>query len=533
MPMSFVSLLVILVFLGSARAAPRLDVDGQRVVDQLTRLATFTDDPNPAVTRILFTPMDMLARSYVKELMLDSGLSVREDSVGNIFGRWEGSEAGAGAVLTGSHCDAIPLAGMYDGTVGVIGPIEALAALRRAVGAGAGPGVGGFRPRRPLEVLMFSSEEPTRFALSCSGSRAMAGTLTPDSLAAKRDENGTDFLQVGDSAPHPTPPHPTPPHPTPPHPTPPHPTPPHPTPPHPTPPHPTPPHPTPPHPTPPHPTPPHPTPRACPPCHVLQAATAAGYGGGSYEEMLAAALVTPGAVSHFVELHIEQGPLLEREGVDIGVVTAIAAPAALEVQLHGDGGHAGALLMPFRNDAGLAAAEVALAVEGHALATGSIDTVATTGVFEVRPGAVNSVPRDVRLGIDVRDIDGARRDRVVQAIRDSVNAIADKRKVRSSVTLVNQDPPTACSPDITTAIAEAATELGLSTKHMVSRAYHDSTFMSRIAPTAMIFVPCKNGWSHRPDEFASVRDIENGVTVLALTMAKLSGGTWPSDRSEL
>ncbi|KAL6747221.1 N-carbamyl-L-amino acid amidohydrolase [Haematococcus lacustris] len=448
MPMSFVSLLVILVFLGSARAAPRLDVDGQRVVDQLTRLATFTDDPNPAVTRILFTPMDMLARSYVKELMLDSGLSVREDSVGNIFGRWEGSEAGAGAVLTGSHCDAIPLAGMYDGTVGVIGPIEALAALRRA----------GFRPRRPLEVLMFSSEEPTRFALSCSGSRAMAGTLTPDSLAAKRDENGTDFLQ---------------------------------------------------------------------------AATAAGYGGGSYEEMLAAALVTPGAVSHFVELHIEQGPLLEREGVDIGVVTAIAAPAALEVQLHGDGGHAGALLMPFRNDAGLAAAEVALAVEGHALATGSIDTVATTGVFEVRPGAVNSVPRDVRLGIDVRDIDGARRDRVVQAIRDSVTAIADKRKVRSSVTLVNQDPPTACSPDITAAIAEAATELGLSTKHMVSRAYHDSTFMSRIAPTAMIFVPCKNGWSHRPDEFASVRDIENGVTVLALTMAKLSGGTWPSDRSEL
>ncbi|GFH33039.1 M20_dimer domain-containing protein, partial [Haematococcus lacustris] len=133
----------------------------------------------------------------------------------------------------------------------------------------------------------------------------------------------------------------------------------------------------------------------------------------------------------------------------------------------------------------------------------------------------------------VRDIDGARRDRVVQAICDSVTAIADKRKVRSSVTLVNQDPPTACSPDITAAIAEAATELGLSTKHMVSRAYHDSTFMSRIAPTAMIFVPCKNGWSHRPDEFASVRDIENGVTVLALTMAKLSGGTWPSDRSEL
>lgn len=100
--------------------------------------------------------------------------------------RWEGSDPAAGAVLTGSHCDAIPLAGAYDGTVGVIGAIEALRALKRA----------GFSPVRSLEVLMFTSEEPTRFGLSCIGSRAMAGALPADELAALSDGNGVGFAEV-------------------------------------------------------------------------------------------------------------------------------------------------------------------------------------------------------------------------------------------------------------------------------------------------------------------------------------------------
>ena len=108
-------------------------------------------------------------------------------------------------------------------------------------------------------------------------------------------------------------------------------------------------------------------------------------------------------------------------------------------------------------------------------------------------------------------------------------------QVRHSVTFVNQAPPATCSDDIQTAIAESASELGLSIKHMVSRAYHDSLFMARIAPTAMIFIPCRNGWSHRPDEFSSAQHIGQGVHVLALTMARLSGGVWSSndDKSEL
>lgn len=126
----------------------------------------------------------------------------------------------------------------------------------------------------------------------------------------------------------------------------------------------------------------------------------------------------------------------------------------------------------------------------------------------------------------MRDTDGARRDGVVAAILASADAIAAARRVRVSSALINQDPPAACDGRVQAAIAASAAELGLSTKSMVSRAYHDSLFMARVAPTGMIFIPCAGGFSHRPDEFASQRDITNGVGVLALTMARLAEGEW-------
>ncbi|MEW5302644.1 MAG: hypothetical protein WDW38_008051 [Sanguina aurantia] len=416
-----------------------VDIDGSKVVSQLTELAKLSDDPNPAVTRVLYTPNDMHARRFIKTLMTEAKLVVREDSVGNIFGRWAPAVDSASTVLTGSHCDAIPLAGMYDGTLGVVGGIAAIAALQAA----------GFVPETAIEVVMFTSEEPTRFGLSCIGSRAMVGTLEEETLSNKLDENGTS---------------------------------------------------------------------------VLEAANSAGYAAASYEELLSGALLAPGYASHFVELHIEQGPYLEQEGIDIGIVTAIAAPAALEVQFFGDGGHAGGQLMPLRNDAGLAGAELSLALEAHVLGTGAPDTVGTCGTFEVKPGAVNSVPRYARLGIDIRDTDGERRDSVVAAVLNSAQEIGSKRKVRHTVRFLNQDPPATCHDDIISAVVAASLESGVSTKHMVSRAYHDSLFMARVAPTGMIFIPCRNGWSHRPDEFSSEDAIAKGVKVLALTLAKLAGG---------
>lgn len=431
----------------SAQLVGQLHIAGTDVDSQLKELSRFSDDPAPAVTRILFTENDMLARNFVKKLMSEAGLTIREDPMGNVWGRWAGSDAEAGAVVTGSHCDAIPHAGMYDGTLGVVGAIAAVKGLRQAK----------FKPKRPIDVLFFTSEEPTRFGFGCIGSRGMAGTLTAHLLDEKLDENGTSFKD---------------------------------------------------------------------------AATAVGYGGKSHQDILERTRVGPGQVAAFVELHIEQGPLLEREGVQIGVVTAIAAPASFRVQFNGDGGHAGALLMPDRHDPVLAAAEVALHLESVVKATGTSDTVGTTGAWHVLSNNINSVPREARIEIDIRDIDLARRDSVVKAVLDNVKAVAQERGVTYSVDMINQDPPATAGDQIVAAVLSAVTQLGLSHKQMVSRAYHDSLFMAQIAPAGMIFIPCKNGWSHRPEEFSSAADIENGVKTLALTLAEVAGSA-VDDRTEL
>jgi ureidoglycolate amidohydrolase len=156
-------------------------------------------------------------------------------------------------------------------------------------------------------------------------------------------------------------------------------------------------------------------------------------------------------------------------------------------------------------------------------AAGVVDTVATVGSWHIQPNAVNSVPREAALEIDVRDIDGPRRDGVLAAIKAEAAAIAARRKVRLAVETINQDPPAACGAPVVAAVEAAVREVGASSKRMVSRAYHDSLFMAQIAPTGMVFIPCRNGWSHRPDEFAAPDDIQRGIEVLALALAQLAG----------
>lgn len=331
---------------------------------------------------------------------------------------------------------------MYDGTTGVIGAIHALHLLQKS----------GYQPHVPIHAIMFTSEEPTRFGLSCLGSRAMAGVLTVEDVAKLHDENGTTVLQAAHTA-------------------------------------------------------------GC----VLDKKT-------TIQDVLKNARKTNKEIGVFVELHIEQGPELEAEGLNIGIVTAIAAPAQLQVTFQGDGGHAGGQKMKLRNDASLAASELALFVERTALATGVEDTVATVGRWQVAPNAVNSVPRDVVLDIDIRDIDLQRRDSVLQAITDQAASIATKRKVRHTVTVISRDPSALSGDGVLQAIEASVKELGYTYKNMPSRAYHDSLFMAQIAPTAMIFIPCEGGRSHRPDEFASEGDIGRGVEVLAATLKRLAGG---------
>ena len=224
----------------------------------------------------------------------------------------------------------------------------------------------------------------------------------------------------------------------------------------------------------------------------------------------------------FAELHIEQGPLLEREHIPLGIVTKIAAPASLRVVIDGSGGHAGGVLMPDRHDALCAAAELILAIESAARTSGAIDTVATVGICEVFPGAVNSIPSRVRLSVDIRDTDLRRRDAVMQALQTAARAISAKRQVSIHTDLLNADAPGDCAPIVIDALSQSCSKHGLKYLSMVSRAYHDTLFIGRIAPVAMLFVPCRNGYSHRPDEYASPDDIGRGTLVLAETLATLA-----------
>jgi ureidoglycolate amidohydrolase len=409
-----------------------MHVNRDRLISDLEMLASFSDDSPPGISRLVFANADQQARRWLKSRCRDAGLSVREDAVGNMFARWSGAQPELGAIGTGSHIDAIPHSGKFDGTVGVLGGLEAIRALQQS----------GFRPQRSIELLLFTAEEPTRFGLGCLGSRMLSGGLDSSADTRLKDAEGSTLAQLRASAGFP----------------------------------------------------------------------------GSLDQVR----LQDGYYSAFVELHIEQGPLLEKEALAVGIVTAIAAPAALRITFEGEGGHAGGVLMHDRKDAFCAAAEIVLAVEERVLATGSVDTCGTVGKCHIYPGAVNSIPSRVEMEVDVRDTGEQRRNSVLREIEQACARVAAKRNIKVDVTTINADAPAACSPRIIDAMVEAAAENGITYKKMVSRAYHDSLFMARIAPVGMVFIPCRGGVSHRPDEYSSPEALEDGAMILASTLAKLS-----------
>ena len=284
-----------------ATTRPQLSID--RLMAELMALAQISEAEPPVVTRVVFGEADMRARAYVKNLCEAAGLNVQHDAIGNTFARWQGSDESLAPVGTGSHIDAIPNAGLYDGCVGVLGGLEAIRVLQQM----------GLKPRRSIELVIFTAEEPTRFGIGCLGSRMMAGVLTPQQALALRDKEGRTLEEWRVQAGLPGP--------------------------------------------------------------------------------LDSVAVKPGRFHQFVELHIEQGPYLEQESLDVGLVTHIAAPASQRIVIEGEGGHAGGKLMPGRKDALAAAAELILALEAAAKSTGAIDTVGTVGICEVFPAPSTAFPR--------------------------------------------------------------------------------------------------------------------------------------------
>jgi N-carbamoyl-L-amino-acid hydrolase len=408
-------------------------IDKKRLQKEIDELALITEAVPPVVTRVLFSEADLRGREFVNSLCREAGLALRVDAAGNIFARLNGVNDQLPPVATGSHIDAIPNAGKFDGVVGVLGAIEAIRALKRA----------GHQPLRAIELIVFTAEEPTRFGMGCLGSRLLSGVLSAERAATVSDRDGKSL-------------------------------------------------------------------------------DAWRHDGGCAGE-LGSVRLADHAYAAFVELHIEQGPVLERENTAIGIVEKIAAPSTLRMQLTGVGGHAGAVLMPERHDAGLAGAEIALAVEEAVTGTGSPDTVGTTGVFRIEPGAVNSVPCAAWLEIDVRDTQVATRDQALAQIEAAAAQICRRRGVTLQVERLNVDAPAICDSVLVETIAAVCKQAGVSHKKMISRAYHDTLFMAQVCRSTMIFIPCRGGFSHRPDEFCSPEQIEMGVTILARVLAELSG----------
>jgi hydantoinase/carbamoylase family amidase len=221
----------------------------------------------------------------------------------------------------------------------------------------------------------------------------------------------------------------------------------------------------------------------------------------------------------YVELHIEQGPVLEHRGARLGVVTAIAGQARFDVEVHGESGHAGTVPMALRHDALGAAAQLLVELEIAALAID--DAVLTVGRLTVFPNQTNVIPGRVAFRIDARSVDEARLTALRTAVVECAERVADERNVRIETTLIEERRIVAMDPHLRTAVAAAITSLGEVPFDLPSGAGHDAMCVATVAPAAMIFVPSAGGRSHVGNEYTAPEELQLGVSALTRSIAAI------------
>lgn len=404
-------------------------------MERCDALAVFTEDEG-ALTRPFATPALRDASDAVRDWMGAAGMSVREDAAGNVIGTYEGTDAGAGTLLLGSHLDTVRDAGRYDGALGVLVAIAAVARLAAR----------GERLPFALEVYAFSDEEGTRFGTAYLGSAAVAGGFD-EAWLARRDGDGTT---MGD------------------------------------------------------------------------ALRAYGCDPGA----LAGARRDANGLIGYVEVHIEQGPVLERAGTPVGVVEAIAGQTRWDVELRGRAGHAGTVPMDGRRDALCAAAELVLAVEEAGRTRPGL--VATVGELVVLPGAANVIPGAVRLSVDVRHGDDAARREALAQLEAEAERIAAEREVELATVPRFDHGAVRCSPELVAALERAVRARGVEPLRLVSGAGHDAVQLAALAPVGMLFVRCAGGVSHDPAESVAEEDVAVALDVLDELLAGLAGERTPA-----
>ena len=394
-----------------------------RIAGRIDTLSRFTDPDRPW-TRTAFSPLYKEARNWLEAEMRAIGLETTYDAGGNLIGTLPGTRDDLGALALGSHIDTVPDGGRFDGIAGVIAALEVAQALIES----------NRRLRHPLLIFDFLAEEPNRYGLSCVGSRAIAGQLSPDMLAA----TGPDGTTLADGV------------------------------------------------------------RAM----------------GGAAEQLGKPLRQPGDLRGFLELHIEQGVVLETSETDVGIVTGIAGITRVEVRLEGRADHAGATPMARRKDALVAAALAIVAVEERAQATDEDGLVATVGKIHVHPNAANAVPGRVVFALEVRATRSETVDRFLEQVETEIASIARERQIDVASAPLSRGQPVAMDNLLRTVLDESARKAGLTTLALPSGGGHDAAFMARVCPSAMVFIPCRDGRSHCPEEYASTEQVAKGAQTL-------------------
>jgi allantoate deiminase len=222
----------------------------------------------------------------------------------------------------------------------------------------------------------------------------------------------------------------------------------------------------------------------------------------------------PGEAAAYVELHIEQGPVLEAQDAPLGLVSAIAGQTRMALTVTGEAGHAGTVPMDLRRDALAGAAEMTLLAERIAREAGE-GMVATVGRLLVQPGAINIIPAEVRFTLDLRSPSDAARKAAVERFVAEARAVAERRRLGFESNTIHELATTPCDASLQDALAAAAAALGAVPPRLASGAAHDAMMFAKLCPFAMLFVRCKGGVSHNPAEYASPEDM--GLAVAALT----------------
>ncbi|NYF23263.1 M20 family metallo-hydrolase [Sporosarcina sp. JAI121] len=230
----------------------------------------------------------------------------------------------------------------------------------------------------------------------------------------------------------------------------------------------------------------------------------------------------PSQIAAFLELHIEQGPVLEAKGEAIGIVTGISGPLWLTVELTGLAGHAGSVPMPMRQDALVGAAKVIVKLNDLAKEIPGAPTVSTVGSLQVFPDSRNIIPEKVTFTVDLRDIDEQRRDEIEKDFRQEIDKIATENGLTCTISEDTRNEPRFCSDKIMSVLRTESKEMGMNPPELMSGPFHDSLAMSYVCDYGMIFVRSKEGISHNPKEYSAPEDIALGTELLYKAVAKIS-----------